>query len=443
MAGVAPSPREDLPSWVAGIVARSKMHVLVRRSVDHNILVAIIVGSIGGVCMLAALILGILLFIRRRSDREARAISESEDLNYTQSNIPPSPGNSYNYNLKTPNEKTSFIPQFTEETTDGDAQMFRQRSMRRMTADQSLWFSEAGLAEQRPATQNFSLPRRSTTVAPDDLDPQSLDRSPSAHSLRAHPYSQPETPPPLPAPQPVAVWAPQPVAGPSRAGTQTPPFSGSGPYQFVGGSSPGQRTLSPSTSTPNMSPRPSVNSLSGPDVDMSESAALASRAARLRAASPPQSYSHLKSPSTSSIKKQRSDTSLRAARQTPSPGSTPVLSPAPLPQPPPSSHSHSRSTSQTKMISALTRQSSLSPDAANAGSQNPTKRQTRPFVSASEDVTLTLAGRPPSRFSVSPVAKSFPSILGRMTSGGEGAATGIGAGSRKSRHTRMFGSDSR
>ncbi|KAJ7062860.1 hypothetical protein C8F01DRAFT_1230428 [Mycena amicta] len=339
--------------------------ILSRRApqMDHSTLIAIIVGVVGGVAMLATLFLLIRLCVRRQSERNRRRSAEDFQYQYGQASVasPNTPAGTFKITQAPSNEF------YEPSSSDNLASLPRNKSTRRVTADQSLWFPEkSGPAEPeaRPVTQNYSLPRRTDSTV------SSIIPAPVSRTLE-------------------------------RKSSMQQLLEASGIYED-------QPPLPTARPSPSSSPSPISPELS---------AALASRAARLRAASPPRA-------ATRTIARQKSEPDLR-------PSPRPVL------------HLEAQSSSQVNMLIPRPRESSLSPEQHSSRvAITPVRRQTRHYISASEDPGAAL-GRPQSRFSISPVARSFPSMtmnmLGLRGQGEETITTSTGG----RRHNPKSGSDSR
>nr|GAT47190.1 predicted protein [Mycena chlorophos] len=426
LCGVALGLSPDLDSIGMRRAAQSApLHVLTRRAgggISQTILIAIIVGSVGGVALLLTIILLIRLGMRRGSEEHDEAsprqadFSNSSSYAYGQASInspntpaqfrspvddryvsaastPQSMGGGY-YGVPMPPEPDPESP------FNGYSPPGRNKSVRRITADQSLWFPEKapdgeGFDESPRSTQNFSLPRQTKTSFSSILPAsRTLERKASLQQLlEASGLGTDPEAPPLPVPQNDLV---------RTRSTPSP-------------------ALGPTPITPEMS------------------AALANRAARLRAASPP------------TLSRKRSEPELLPLAQSAVAGGSPPKHlaahhvPPPLHLPEQEQHAQVVERTNTVKVIPRPRESSLSPE------QRSTRAAIAPVrrhqVSASEDTAGAL-GRPTSRFSVSPVGRSFPSLAMNILGGRdderqqqESAAHGVGSGARKSRHTRKFGSD--
>ncbi|KAF7318159.1 hypothetical protein HMN09_00324100 [Mycena chlorophos] len=426
LCGVALGLSPDLGSVGMRRAAQSApLHVLTRRAgggISQTILIAIIVGSVGGVALLLTIILLIRLGMRRGSEEHDEAsprqadFSNSSSYAYGQASInspntpaqfrspvddryvsaastPQSMGGGY-YGVPMPPDPDPESP------FNGYSPPGRNKSVRRITADQSLWFPEKvpdeGSDESPRSTQNFSLPRQTKTSFSSILPAsRTLERKASLQQLlEASGLGADPDAPPLPQNDLVRTRStPSPALGPTPI-------------------------------TPEMS------------------AALANRAARLRAASPP------------TLSRKRSEPELPLAQ---SAGGSPPKHlardaathhvPPPLHLPEQELHAQVVERTNTVKVIPRPRESSLSPE--QRSTRAPIVPVRRHQVSASEDTAGALA-RPSSRFSVSPVGRSFPGISMNILGGRDDerqqqqqqlAANGVGSGARKSRHTRKFGSD--
>ncbi|KAF7301031.1 hypothetical protein MIND_00666900 [Mycena indigotica] len=406
---VALSPKMDVAGETDVLeraVVSTHLHFLSRRAeLSSSTLIAIIVGSVGGVALLITLILLIRLIRRRRSDDNRRDSTDDSQYQYASASVtsPNTPAN-----FMTPISASSNA-EYYNATPRPSFNATREKSPRPITADQSLWFSEQPsekqieeqpTAQQRPITQNYSLPRPATASFSSILPPtRTLERKSSMQQLIEATGLYDDAPP-----LPITTEMPAP----------TPSHS-----------------PSPSLSRTRSTPSPSVPTSITPEL----SAALASRATRLRAASPPSiDRGNSRSPPYQQLPlaRQKSEPNFRGS---PPSQMRPMLTVAVAPPEP----------IHPMTLIPRPRESSLSPEQQNNRTPiTPVRRRTGHQISASED-TGAMLSRPSSRFSISPVARSFPSmtmnILGLRGQGEDTTASSVGVGARRSRHTRKFGSD--